>query len=132
MTNRKERRIAEAKRRHDEKKNRRLLNEAKQYSYAFADGIQTLYKFKAFSTSFDEQVVREILIDHTIYFARADQLNDDTEMKIRHAIDGDPHDPQVCARVIKHSERLMRAHRPRLSEEVIAAEIGVTSQLRVL
>jgi hypothetical protein len=82
-----------------------------------------LYKFKAFSTPFEEEVVREILVDHTIYFARGDQLNDDTEMKIRHEIDGDPHGPKVRARVIKHTEQLMRAHTPRLSEEEITAHV---------
>jgi hypothetical protein len=124
MPNRKERRFAAVRQRQQEKRNRRLLEEAKQYNYAFADGIKTLYKFKAFSTSFDEDVVREILVDHTIYFARADQLNDETEMKIRHEIDGDPDDPTLRARIIKHTEQLMRAHTPPLSEEVIAAEIG--------
>lgn len=124
MPNRKERRIAAARQRHEEKKNRRLIEEMRPYHYAFVDGITTLYKFKAFSTPFDEDVVREILVDHTIYFARADQLNDDTEMKIRHEIDGDPGDPKVRARVIKHSEQLMRAQRPPLSEEVIAAELA--------
>jgi Cytochrome P450 len=87
LPNRKERRTAEAQRRHREKRDRRLLNEAKEYNYAFADGIDTLYKFKAFSTPFDERVVYEILVDHTLYFARADQLNDDTEMKIRPFMD---------------------------------------------
>ncbi len=124
MPNRKDRRIAAARQRHQENKNRRMLEEMRPYNYAFVDGITTLYKFKAFSTSFDEDVVRQILVDHTIYFARADQLNDDTEMMIRHEIDGDPNDPKIRARVIKHSERLMRAHKPPLSEEVIAAEMA--------
>jgi hypothetical protein len=123
MPNRRERRFAAVRQRQQEKRNRRLLEAAKKYNYAFADGINTLYKFKAFRTPFDEQVVREIIVDHTIYFARADQLNDDTEMKIRHEIDGDPADPKVRARVIKHTEQLMREHTPRLSEEVIATEM---------
>jgi hypothetical protein len=134
MPNRKERRFAAAKKRQQDKKDRRLLNDAKQYGYAFADGIRTLYKFKPFSTPQEEDIVREILVDHTIYFARADQLNDDTEMKIRHEIGGDPNDPKVKARIIKDSERLMRAERPRHSEEVIAAELAnlATADLSVL
>jgi hypothetical protein len=123
IPNRKERRSAAARKRQQEKKDRRLLREAKQYHYAFADGISTLYKFKAFSTPFDEEVIREILVDHTIYFARADQLNDDQEMKIRHEIDGDPHDPKVRKRVIKRTEQLMRSHTPPLSKDEIAAHL---------
>ena len=57
MSNRTERRIAAARSRHA--KGRSILEEIRPYNYAFVDGINTLYKFKAFATPFDEEVVRE-------------------------------------------------------------------------
>jgi hypothetical protein len=57
MPNRKERRFAAAKKRQQDKRDRRLLNDAKQYGYAFADGIKTLYKFKPISTPQEEDIV---------------------------------------------------------------------------
>ena len=77
-------------------------------NYAFKEGIHTLYKFKPFATAFDEEVVRQILVDHEIYFARADQLNDKTELQIRHEITGDKSDPATRAALLADLERLMR------------------------
>jgi hypothetical protein len=77
-------------------------------NYAFREGIHTLYKFKPFTTAFDEEVVRQILVDNEIYFARADQLNDKTELQIRHEITGDKSDPATRAALLADLERLMR------------------------
>lgn len=76
-------------------------------NYAFKEGVHTLYKFKPFTTEFDEEVVRQILIDHEIYFARADELNDKTELQIRHEISGDESDPVTRAALLVDLERLM-------------------------
>ena len=77
-------------------------------NYAFKEGIHTLYKFKPFSTAFDEEVVRQILVDNEIYFARADQLNDKTELQIRHKITGDKSAPATRAALLADLERLVR------------------------
>jgi hypothetical protein len=96
-------------------------------NYAFKDGIHTLYKFKPFATTFDEEVVRQILVDNEIYFARADQLNDKTELQIRHEITGDKSDPATRAVLLADLERLMREDsRP---ESFIQAQLKVLERI---
>jgi len=39
-------------------------------------GVNTLYKFRPFSSELHRQRVREILVEHKVYFSRRSQLND--------------------------------------------------------
>lgn len=52
----------------------------RKYRYAAACGKTTLYKFRAYSTEEQKQRVREILVEHKVYFARPTQLNDPFDM----------------------------------------------------
>jgi len=99
-------------------------------NYAFKAGIHTLYKFKPFLTARDEAHVREILVDNKIYFARADELKDKTELQIRHEIWGDKADPETRRRVVADSERLMRAEVPTIPENSIQASRTSNESLR--
>jgi hypothetical protein len=49
--------------------------------FAITEGIPTLYKFCPFGTEQRRAWVREILVDHRIYFARSSQLNDPYDLK---------------------------------------------------
>jgi hypothetical protein len=49
--------------------------------FAALDGVTTLYKFKAYATQQDKMRIREILVDHKIYFSRPSQLNDDRDLR---------------------------------------------------
>ena len=95
-------------------------------NYAFYEGIDTLYKYRAFATDEDERRVREILERNTVYFAARDRLNDTFDMAVRHEITGDRNDPTTRERVLGDLERLMRAHRPPLPEEQIRAGLDRT------
>jgi hypothetical protein len=55
--------------------------ESNSLRFAALDGIKTLYKFKAYATEQDKGRVREILLEHEIYFSRPSQLNDDRDLR---------------------------------------------------
>jgi hypothetical protein len=46
-------------------------------------GRTTLYKFRAYRSEDDRKWVREILVDHKIYFSRASQINDPFDLSPR-------------------------------------------------
>jgi hypothetical protein len=46
-------------------------------------GVTTLYKFRPFSSAKQKGHVREILIDHKMWFSRANQLNDPEDLRPR-------------------------------------------------
>jgi hypothetical protein len=49
--------------------------------FAADEGVHTLYKFRAFRTENERRWVREILLDHKLYFSRSDQLNDSHDLR---------------------------------------------------
>jgi hypothetical protein len=49
--------------------------------FAITEGIRTLYKFCPFGTPERRAWVREIMVDHKIYFARSSELNDPYDLK---------------------------------------------------
>ena len=59
-----------------ERSRRVMPKRANTHRFAVLDGIETLYKFRPYTTDQDRRRVREILVDHKLYFARASQLND--------------------------------------------------------
>ncbi len=50
---------------------------------AAREGRTTLYKFRAYRSDDDRKWVREILVDHKIYFSRASQINDPFDLSPR-------------------------------------------------
>src|SRR6266851_3732686 len=56
-------------------------DDSEERLFAATEGIATLYKFKPFSTDEHRRQVREILVDHKLYFARASQLNDGRDLR---------------------------------------------------
>lgn len=50
---------------------------------AASRGVKTLYKFRPYRTADQREWVREILVDHKIYFARASQINDPFDLSPR-------------------------------------------------
>ena len=66
--------------------------EAKRKRFAWAFGIETLYKFRSFQGE-SRQWVREILLESKIYFSHPDEFNDpfDVAPVVKHG--GDPNDP---------------------------------------
>lgn len=54
-----------------------------EHRFAGRAGKTTLYKFRPYSTKIDRARVREILVDHEVYFARPSQLNDPFDMSPR-------------------------------------------------
>jgi len=53
------------------------------FRYAADCGKTTLYKFRAYQTKEQRDWVREILVDHKVYFSRASQLNDPFDLTPR-------------------------------------------------
>jgi hypothetical protein len=52
-----------------------------EHRFAATEGVYTLYKFCPFSTDERRRWVREILVEHKIYFARPSQLNDPYDLR---------------------------------------------------
>jgi hypothetical protein len=92
-------------------------------NFAFYRGIDTLYKFRAFTSKKDESRVREIIEHHTVYFSPPDKLNDLFDMAVLHKITGDKTKPATRRRVLRDLERLMRQHTPALMENVIRKQL---------
>lgn len=95
-------------------------------NFAFYRGIDTLYKFRAFTSKKDESRLREIVEQHTVYFSPRDRLNDMFDMAVRHEIRGDKAKPATRRRVLRDLERLMREHTPPLTEADIQKQLDLT------
>ena len=57
------------------------LDDSEDRWFAAREEIRALYKFKSYSTDEHRRQVREILVDHKLYFARASQLNDERDLR---------------------------------------------------
>lgn len=53
---------------------------SQEHQFAGRSGKATLYKFRSFQTPEQRAFVREILVEHKVYFARSSQLNDPFDM----------------------------------------------------
>ena len=51
------------------------------HRFAASEGIETLYKFRAYSTPQERQFVREILVDHKVWFSRPSGLKDVRDLR---------------------------------------------------
>jgi hypothetical protein len=98
----------------------------KPQNFAFYRGIETLYKFRTFSSKKDERRLREILEEHTVHFSRPDKLNDLFDMAIRHKITRAANDASTRRRLVRDLKRLMREHVPALSEKLIEEKLAYT------
>lgn len=97
---------------------------AKQMELAWAEGVDTLYKFRSFCGP-SRRWVRQILKNSRIYFSSASQFNDpfDVAPIFRHR--GDPSDPKYVAALLKQQTKM--AQREGLSASDVA---GLAAQLK--
>ncbi len=51
------------------------------HRFAATEGIVTLYKFRRFGSEQERAWVREILVEHKVYFSRSSELNDRHDLK---------------------------------------------------
>jgi hypothetical protein len=93
-------------------------------NFAFYRKVETLYKFRVFSSMKDERRLREIIEQNTVHFSRADKLNDLFDMAVRHKITPAQSKAATRRRVLRDLERLMRAHVPALTEAEIQEHLG--------
>jgi hypothetical protein len=99
------------------------------YRLACANGKETLFKFRAFTTEEDQRRVADILVNHRVYFSRVSELNDPYDMRPEFVLAGDPSDPNLRPRIIQEAEGKFRAYQPPHTEEWIQGQLA---QLRVI
>jgi hypothetical protein len=92
--------------------------QAQQLELAWAQGVDTLYKFRSCSGP-SRRWVRQILKNSRIYFSTPSQFNDpfDVSPIFRHS--GDPSDPKYVAALLRNQTRM--AERDGLSAKDVAA-----------
>ena len=78
--------------------------EAKELELAWAEGVETLYKFRSFSGP-PRRWVRDVIKSSRIYFSTPSQFNDpfDVAPLVRHS--GDPNNPRYVAALLKEQTR---------------------------
>lgn len=87
------------------------LAETHGLRFAGKEGKTTLYKFKPFSDATEKTRVREILVEHRIYFSRPSQLNDPFDLAPR--LDVNP-DREI---LLRDAERYRVKRRPPYTNE---------------
>jgi hypothetical protein len=92
--------------------------QAQQLELAWAEGVDTLYKFRSYSGP-SRRWVRQIPKNSRIYFSTPSQCNDpfDVSPIFRHS--GDPSDPKCVAALLRNQTRM--AERDGLSAKDVAA-----------
>ena len=97
--------------------------------FAWAFGIDTLYKFKGFRGE-QRDHVRDVLENSRLYFARPDQFNDPYDVAPVLRLGGDPGDPKFFAELeAQERETLMKDGMSKAEIDVYRKAHGVTIDL---
>jgi hypothetical protein len=71
---------------------------------AARSGIETLYKFRSYATAEHHEFVRQILVEHRVYFSRSSQLNDQDDLRPLLRLRQYPHDDETRRALLTDAE----------------------------
>jgi hypothetical protein len=75
--------------------------------FAYAEGVDTLYKFKSLAGESRDHV-RDMIQNSRLYFSTQDELNDPDDCRPVFKLGGDPADPAFAAELRKDEEEMIR------------------------
>jgi hypothetical protein len=79
----------------------------RELRFAYAEGVETLYKFKSLAGDSRDHV-RDIIQNSRLYFLTQDQFNDPLDCAPIFKLAGDPNDPAFLAELRKDEEDMIR------------------------
>jgi hypothetical protein len=94
-------------------------------TFAGRDQKDTLYKFRSFNKDQAKRRVREIVVDHTIYFSRRSQLNDPFDLAPAFTLDRSGGNEATKQRLLRDAEASYK--RRRYSPEEIHTGLAILS-----